>query len=81
MTQDSDRVVVIGGGVIGIACAYYLARTGRSVTIVDQGVVGQGCSDGNCGLICPSHILPLAGYWPQRECSTSDLLRRSAAGV
>jgi 2-oxoisovalerate dehydrogenase E1 component len=27
------------------------------------------------------HILPLKGYTPVRECSTSDLMRRSAAGV
>ena len=27
------------------------------------------------------HILPLAGYIPARDCSVSDLLRRSAAGV
>ena len=27
------------------------------------------------------HILPLAGFKPARECSTSELLRRSTAGV
>lgn len=54
------HVVVVGGGVIGTACAYYLSKTGWRVTILDQGRFGQGCSHGNCGLVCPSHVLPLA---------------------
>jgi D-amino-acid dehydrogenase len=57
----AGRVVVIGGGVIGTACAYYLAKSGAAVTVIDQGEFGRGCSHGNCGLICPSHVLPLAG--------------------
>jgi D-amino-acid dehydrogenase len=56
----AGRVIVIGGGAIGAACAYYLAKSGWRVTIADQGEFGKGCSHANCGLICPSHILPLA---------------------
>jgi D-amino-acid dehydrogenase len=56
----SGQVVVIGGGVIGAACAYYLSRSGRQVTVVDKGAFGRGCSHANCGLVCPSHVLPLA---------------------
>jgi D-amino-acid dehydrogenase len=55
------RVVVVGGGVIGAACAHYLVRDGWSVTVIDQGEFGRGCSHGNCGFVCPSHVLPLAG--------------------
>src|SRR3954462_3449672 len=55
------RVVVVGAGVVGVACAYYLARAGREVTLIDRGTVGQGCSHANCGFVCPSHVLPLAG--------------------
>jgi D-amino-acid dehydrogenase len=58
--SDSGRVVVIGGGVIGAACAFYLSRAGRAVTVIDRGRFGMGCSHGNCGFICPSHVLPLA---------------------
>src|SRR5262245_6588455 len=54
------RVIVIGGGVIGAACAYYLNRDGWRVTILDQGGFGKGCSHGNCGFVSPSHVLPLA---------------------
>jgi D-amino-acid dehydrogenase len=58
---QSDRVVVVGGGVIGASCAYFLRRAGRAVTLIDSGRFGSGCSHGNCGYVCPSHVLPLAG--------------------
>lgn len=61
MSAGSDRVVIVGGGVIGAACAYYLRGAGRSVTLIDRGEFGRGCSHGNCGYVCPSHVLPLAG--------------------
>lgn len=57
----SKRVVVIGGGVIGTACAYYLNQSGWDVVIVEQKTIGSGASHANCGLVCPSHVLPLAG--------------------
>ena len=57
----SDRVVVVGGGVIGASCAYFLRQAGKAVTLIDSGQFGKGCSHGNCGYVCPSHVLPLAG--------------------
>src|SRR4051794_32889710 len=57
----AGRVVVVGGGVIGVACAHYLERAGWRVTVIDRGGVGGGCSHANCGFVCPSHVLPLAG--------------------
>lgn len=56
----SGDVVIVGGGVIGSACAYFLAKAGCRVTIVEQGQFGRGCSHGNCGFVSPSHVLPLA---------------------
>jgi D-amino-acid dehydrogenase len=58
---QTDRVVVVGGGVIGASCAYFLRQSGRDVTLIDSGQFGRGCSHGNCGYVCPSHVLPLAG--------------------
>lgn len=58
MLLRSD-VVIIGGGVIGCACAYFLTRRGVSVTLIEKGAVGHGCSYGNAGWIVPSHALPL----------------------
>jgi D-amino-acid dehydrogenase len=56
----SGRVVVVGGGVVGACCAYYLAKAGCRVTLLDGGKFGAACSHANCGYVCPSHILPLA---------------------
>lgn len=55
------NVVVIGGGVVGACSAYYLAKAGNRVTILDRGAFGRGCSHANCGYVCPSHVLPIAG--------------------
>ena len=52
-------VLVIGGGVIGLACAHYLSRAGRSVRIIEQGKIGAGASPGNCGLVFVSDLVPL----------------------
>ncbi len=56
-----QRVIVIGGGVIGTACAYYLNKSGWDVTIAEKGRFAGGASHANCGFVCPSHVLPLAG--------------------
>ncbi len=55
----TDRVVIVGGGHIGIACAHYLQQDGHEVTVIDQGTIGGACSKANCGFIVPSHVLPL----------------------
>lgn len=58
--MDREDVVVIGGGIVGIACAYKLQSAGRSVLLVDKEDPGQGCSFGNAGVIAASFILPLS---------------------
>ena len=52
-------VIIIGGGIIGLMSAYYLSKKGASVTILDKGPKQQASSHANCGLISPSHIMPL----------------------
>jgi D-amino-acid dehydrogenase len=61
MTDTTHRndVVIVGGGIIGIACAHYLTEAGMKVTVIDRGSMAGACSQGNCGYICASHILPL----------------------
>jgi D-amino-acid dehydrogenase len=65
--MGQHRVVVIGGGVIGVTSAYYLAGDGCDVMLLDRGEVCAGSSYGNAGLIVPSHVVPLAapGVWWQ----------------
>lgn len=53
-------VLVIGGGVIGVCSAYYLAEQGFSVSILEKGGIASGCSGANAGLIAPSFSIPLA---------------------
>lgn len=60
---DSNRyfdAVVIGGGVVGVCSAYYLAKRGYHVALIEQGEIGSGCSHGNAGLVTPSHSVPVA---------------------
>lgn len=56
---SGDHVVVIGGGVVGGMSAWYLSQAGFQVTILERDRFGAACSHGNCGYICPSHVLPL----------------------
>ena len=50
------KTVVLGAGVIGVTTAYYLAREGHDVTVVEQhSEVGQDATGGNAGLIAPGH--------------------------
>jgi len=58
--MNQHHVIVVGCGVIGASCAYYLTRAGFRVTMIDQAKFGQGASHGNCGFVSPSHVLPLA---------------------
>lgn len=59
-STSADDVLILGGGVIGLACAHYLLEAGRSVRVLERGVVGAATSFGNCGTITPSHAPPLA---------------------
>jgi len=58
--RESRTAVVVGGGLIGCASAYYLARDGWQVRLLERRTIGSGASGGNCGFVCPSHVLPLA---------------------
>ena len=59
--NKQQKVIVIGGGLVGCASAYYLASEGWSVTLLERSSLGSGASYGNCGYVCPSHIMPLSG--------------------
>ena len=65
MTQPS--VAVVGAGVIGLACAWELHRSGASVTVLERGGVGSGASGGNAGWIVPSMTSPLPAPGMVRE--------------
>jgi D-amino-acid dehydrogenase len=54
------KIGIVGGGIVGMSTAWYLARSGHSVTVIDKGNMEAGCSWGNAGMIVPSHFIPLA---------------------
>ncbi|MDG1105294.1 MAG: FAD-dependent oxidoreductase [Cyclobacteriaceae bacterium] len=58
--MNKGKVIVLGGGVIGLCSAYYLKDSGFEVTILDKGDFSSGTSFGNAGMIVPSHFVPLA---------------------
>jgi D-amino-acid dehydrogenase len=56
------KVLVLGGGVIGVATAYYLARAGHEVEVVDrQSGAALETSFANAGEVSPGYSAPWAG--------------------
>jgi len=55
------KVVVVGGGVIGLCAAHYLQERGAEVALVERDRCGGGTSLGNGGWITPMLSAPIAG--------------------
>ncbi len=56
------RILILGSGVIGTTCAYYLAKAGHHVTVVDrQHAPGMETSFANAGEVSPGYAAPWAG--------------------
>jgi D-amino-acid dehydrogenase len=66
MNKQED-IIVIGGGIIGVAAAYYLAIQGRSVTLIEKDDIGAGSSHGNAGLIANGFAIPMAAPGVPRQ--------------
>ena len=59
--EDSQDVLIVGGGVIGLCCGWYLSKAGYKVTILDRDPTRKSaCSDENAGMVVPSHFIPVA---------------------
>ncbi|KOR19577.1 D-amino acid dehydrogenase [Burkholderia cenocepacia] len=55
------RVVILGSGVVGVASAYYLARAGHEVTVIDREAgPALETSFANAGQISPGYAAPWA---------------------
>ena len=55
------KVVIVGGGIIGLCSAYYCTLAGHQVTLIERGTTNHNCCcRGNAGMIVPSHFVPLA---------------------
>jgi D-amino-acid dehydrogenase len=50
------KTLVLGGGIVGVTTAYFLARAGHEVTIVEEKeALGLEATNGNAGIIAPGH--------------------------
>lgn len=59
--RQSKSVIICGGGIVGLCAAYYLARDGHDVTLVERNTADRDhCALGSAGYISPSHVIPLA---------------------
>ena len=54
MSKHPD-VAVIGGGIIGLTAAYFLAKAGFAVEVLDRGDLGMGASWAGAGIIPPGN--------------------------
>ncbi len=63
-------VIVVGGGATGLSAAWWLARDGVDVLVVDKGIVGWEASGRNGGG-CSHHFSPLFAeeqrLWPEMD--------------
>jgi D-hydroxyproline dehydrogenase subunit beta len=57
-TRNTSDVIVVGAGVVGAACAYYAARAGLSVTVIDRGSVAGGTTGAGEGNLLVSDKEP-----------------------
>jgi D-amino-acid dehydrogenase len=61
------KVAVIGGGVIGLATAWSVARRGGDVTVVERDRCGEGASWGNAGWVTPGLSAPIPAPGVMRQ--------------
>ncbi|MGO2647018.1 MAG: FAD-dependent oxidoreductase, partial [Brevibacterium aurantiacum] len=55
------KVVVVGGGVVGLTSAYELASAGCEVTLLEAGKCGAGASHGNAAKVALAESTPVPG--------------------
>ncbi|MDY7108944.1 MAG: FAD-dependent oxidoreductase [Planctomycetota bacterium] len=64
--MSESHTVIVGGGIVGICAAYFLARRGAAVTLLEQDGIDEGASTGNAGLISIGHApIPRPGLTPR----------------
>jgi D-amino-acid dehydrogenase len=66
------KVIVLGAGVVGVTTAYFLARNGHQVTVLEKGpACATGCSMANGGQLNYSHLESLTTASSLLSCARS----------
>jgi D-amino-acid dehydrogenase len=60
MPGEGPRCIVVGAGIVGSSCAWFLQRRGARVTLVDPVLPGQSTSFGNAGCISMTSVFPFS---------------------
>ena len=71
MERVTKTVVVVGGGLVGLATSLMLSERGAEVTIVERNELGSGASRGNAGFMCTTLLEPLAAPGAVKSALTS----------
>ncbi|RXJ67381.1 FAD-dependent oxidoreductase [Halarcobacter ebronensis] len=53
-------IIIIGGGIVGLCAAYYLQKSGKKVTVIDENSITDSTSFGNAGLLSAFDKTPLS---------------------
>ncbi len=53
--MTAKHTLIVGGGIVGVCCAYYLAKRAHPVTLIERGEIGSGASFGSAGIIAIGH--------------------------
>jgi glycine oxidase len=77
MSKRPD-VVLVGGGVIGLTTAYFLAKEGASVVVLEQGEFGKESSWAGAGILLPAD--PTGGQTPLERLRSLSALRHRSLG-
>lgn len=79
--MKNQHVVVVGGGLIGLATAYSLLRDGHRVTIIERDHLGAGAATGNAGELTPQQVAPLASPNTARDVLRGVFTRSSYLSI
>ena len=66
-TKGQHDIVIIGGGIVGVATAALLAELGRDVLVIDRSGICEETSSGNAAALAFSDILPMASKGVMRK--------------
>ena len=58
--QAHFKAIVVGAGIVGLSCAFFLNRIGFKVTVVDRNLNGDRASFGNAGAVALPEFMPIA---------------------